>query len=406
MVFKRFLKISSLSLLLSAAFLSCKTTEKTAAAAKHPELKPSKPPLTLTFAGDIMAHTINFEGGRFEKIFEDIKDFVSDSDFSFANIEAPVNDHIEWKSYPQFNMHTDYVMEAVKAGFNVFSLANNHTNDQGLEGMKGTKKFFDSLEKKGIRAAGVKGSGNAPLTFKVLEKNGWKVLFVAVTEILNGYNASNWIDLYPATEKYRNILIEELKALKEKHKCDATVLSIHADEAEYVRTITKSHKAFYYRLIDEALVDIVWANHPHIIKPFEFYKNGFIMYANGNTISGQRTKYNYENPNNDRDWTGDGLILKVKLLKEDAAVIVAERPEEAKADEDLKQEHGDTFSGSRPKTELTEKLIITSFIDPNYRIVIRKADEDFLHCLDRLNYTRTAEYFRARLKLLKEYLCQ
>lgn len=353
-----------------------------------------------------MAHSVNFEGGKFEKIFEDIKDFVSDSDFSFANIEAPVNDSIEWKSYPQFNMHSDYVMEAVKSGFNVFSLSNNHTNDQGLSGMKGTKKFFDSLEEKGIKSAGIKGASDAPLTFKILEKKGWKVLFVAVTEILNSYNASTWIDLYPATEKYGNKLIAALKELKSKHKCDAAVLSIHTDEPEYVRTVSNSHRAFYYKIIDEEAADIIWANHPHVIKPFEFYKNGFIMYANGNTISGQRTKYNYENPNNDRDWTGEGLILKVQLSKEDAAVIVAERPEEAKANEDLKQEHGDTTGGSRPNIQLKEKLIITSFIDPNYRFVIRRLDEDFLHCLDRLNYTRTEEYFRARVKLIKEYLCQ
>ena len=80
-------------------------------------------------------------------------------------------------------------------------------------------------------------------------------------------------------------------------------------------------KVFYHNLLD-AGVDIIWANHAHIIKDRKIVidKNGaqkIIMYANGNTISGQRTNPTFTEKNVDleRDNTGDGLLYLVELKK-------------------------------------------------------------------------------------------
>ena len=78
------------------------TAEETSGESSEENENPS---ISLVFAGDIMAHETNYKSGNFNLIWQDIKPLVSSGDLSFANIEAPVNDDMEWSAYPQFNMH-------------------------------------------------------------------------------------------------------------------------------------------------------------------------------------------------------------------------------------------------------------------------------------------------------------
>ena len=71
-----------------------------------------------------------------------------------------------------FNVKNEYAQAAIDAGFNVFSLANNHSNDQMAEGLNSTRVFFAS--KKNIYSAGIKNKNNDPLTYSLIEK--WKKL--------------------------------------------------------------------------------------------------------------------------------------------------------------------------------------------------------------------------------------
>ena len=387
----------SVMLLLS----SCGATQNIEKPLSESDFKPTESPeneksedktesgLTLVFAGDIMAHAPNYRNTDFARIWRDVTPLVSSGDLSFANVEAPVADSIAWNTYPQFNMHSEYMEAAISAGFNVFSLTNNHTNDQSLKGMKETKKYFDN--RSGIWATGLKDAPTDPLTYKIIEKNGWKVLFVAITEILNGYDSSSYMDYYPSTEKKRSQLLSELSELQEKSKCDLFVLSVHTDEPEYVLSVTENHKKFFRELIEKCKVDVVWANHPHVVKIFEevnassFYtetlgqknRNAFIMYANGNTISAQRTNPQFSAPETPRDNTGDGLIMKMKATKrKDGSVLLS------------------SF----------EPHLITTYITPSGQYVIKLLEDDFISALDRAEVVNWAKYLKERKKIMEKNL--
>ncbi len=336
-----------------------------------------------------MAHAPNYKITDFDRIWRDIRPLVSSSDLAFANIEAPVANDIPWNTYPQFNMHTEYVEAAIKAGFNVFSLTNNHTNDQYLDGIKQTKKYFDN--RKGIWACGLKEKSGGPLTYKIIHKNGWKILFVSITELLNRNDFASYIDYYPSKESKRNQLIEELKKLQEESKADLFVLSVHTDEPEYVIKVTESHKKFFRRIIEECRADIIWANHPHVVKIFEetaassHYtqdlgqrnRKAFIMYANGNTISAQRTNPQFAAPDTPRDYTGEGLLLKLKARKmSDGSVILSDY----------------------------EPHLITTYITPAWQFVIKLLDDDFIATLDRAELVTWAKYLTERKKLMEKVL--
>ena len=368
---------------------SCSTTKELSAAKESRKTAVPQSELSLLFAGDIMAHAPNYKITDFDRIWRDITPLVSKADLAFANVEAPVADSLPWSTYPQFNMHTEYVEAAIKAGFNVFSLTNNHTNDQYLDGIKATKKYFDS--RKEIWACGLKEKSGGSLTYKIIEKNEFKVLFVAITEILNRNDYSSYIDFYPSTEKKREQLIEELKNLQESSKADLFVLSVHTDEPEYVIAVTENHKKFFRRIIEECKADIIWANHPHVVKIFEetaasthYTQNlgqkerkAFIMYANGNTISAQRTSPQFTAPDTPRDYTGEGLILKLKATKmSDGSVILGDY----------------------------EPHLITTYITPSWQFVVKLLNEDFIATLDRAELVTWAKYLTERKKLMEKVL--
>ncbi len=354
-------------------FAACGTTAINVES-KTPD-KENESSISLLFAGDIMAHTPNFKSGNFDRIWADVKDEISAADLAFANIEAPVAEEIEWSSYPSFNMHQDYIKAAIDAGFDVFSLANNHTNDQLKEGIVATKRYFDSLKSRNIYACGLKSSSKGPLSFQVIDKKGYKILFAAITQLLNRPDYSSWIDYYPSTKDKKKQLKSDLLKLKKENEHNLFILSVHCDDPEYVTTVTDERKKFYKELVEECGVDVIWANHPHVIQEWEVIDSekikgqALVMYANGNTISAQRTNPQFEKPETQRDFTGDGVFVKVKITKN---------------------------SRNELKINSLEPAFITTYKAPNGQYVIRKLDDDLIHSLERAELTRWAKYLKAR----------
>ena len=398
----KFFPLPFLAVFMVVNMVSCSSTKKI----KWNE----KDTITLVFAGDIMAHTPNFANGDYDKIWRDIKPVVESADLSFANVEAPVNDNQPWSSYPKFNMHSNYIEAAINAGFNVFSLANNHTNDQGAEGIAATRRYFAARE--GIWACGLKEKENGPLTYKLIEtkaKDGseWKVLFVAITELLNN-NAENstWIDYYP-NNAARERLKETLKKIADENPHDIFVASIHTNEPEYVHEITENRKLFYKELLDLCNVDIVWANHPHIVKMWEKFptktvrkSDSFIMYANGNTISAQRTSPSFNSPDTERDYTGDGLVMRITAIREENTVkkigAVTESTDGEEAD--------DMETVRRVLFNTIEPFFITTYISPSRQYVIKFLNDDLIHSLDRADINEWPQYLRERKRIMERFL--
>ena len=92
-----------------------------------------------------MAHNVNYRMKDYNKIYTDILNITQNDDLTFCNLETPVDGTIPYETYPTFNVQPPYLQAAVDAGFEVFSLANNHTNDQNGHGITETYKNFDTL---------------------------------------------------------------------------------------------------------------------------------------------------------------------------------------------------------------------------------------------------------------------
>lgn len=358
--------------------------------------------LVLTFGGDIMAHVENFRMKDYSLIYEDIEEILQNDGLSFANLETPVHEGRPYETYPTFNVQPPYAQAAIDAGFDVFSLANNHTNDQGYEGMERTLSFFQSKEKDGVYAAGIKPARHEGFTYQLIEKDGWKVLFVAVTEILNQFTDYQKIDYVSPSASRRKTFAEELTQLRKENPCDVFILSVHTCEDEYVHEITQERRNFYRSLLD-AGVDIVWANHPHLAKEWEVFTkpnqshpHAIVMYALGNTISGQRRDPQFTKPETNRDYTGDGYLIQVIVEKDappspsDGVTSVSAPPEKDKP-----------YEPNFRIVEVTPHLI-TTYIDEDKNYVIRQLNDEFIQELRDKENEKWANYLVERKKLMEK----
>ena len=346
--------------------------------------------IKLLFAGDIMAHTNNYHISSFDKIWRDVKYLIDGNDLVFANIEAPIDTTKPVSSYPNFNMPQNYVQAAVDAGFNVFSLCNNHSNDQYLDGIKETLKTVDRIcelaaknaNPRSLYFSGLKNSKESEFSYNIIEKSGWKILFLPMTELLNRPDFSEYINYVKTDDASRNEFIDYVKKLREKNPCTIFILSFHTAEPEYTRNITSRQEKFYKELIKNG-VDIIWANHAHIIKnrkiivDTETNCDKLIMYANGNTISGQRRNPDLtsKNPNGERDNTGDGLFYKVTLKKDNKGSV---------------------------KIKKCEPIFITTYINTANEFVLKPLNQDFVNYLYSVPRTNWAKYIERRININQE----
>lgn len=305
---------------------SCTSTSK---ASKTSEL-------TLSFSGDIMAHDVNFKMKDYNRIYDDIRDILLNDDLTFGNVETPICEERPLSTFPFFNVHRDYLRAAIDGGFDVFSFANNHTNDQGIQGIDGTIKSFGALKEeyknKELFSSGLKNKEDEDFKPVLIEKKGWKILFLSVTEHINSHDKSKHRLYYSEPSKAgRKKLVSTIKKMREENPCDIFILSLHLSEEEYGLKVLEGKKT-WFRALAAAGADVVWAHHPHVLQDWELSevellneetpdsssklkKNAFFMYSMGNFISGQRWKVNYADPSYYREYTGDSIIMQLRLKK-------------------------------------------------------------------------------------------
>ena len=366
-------------ILLPLVFSGCKSSPKI------PEA-PVQHNISLVFAGDIMAHKPNYNMKKYSKIWAGISDIITDCDYAFANIEAPVCDSIPFSTYPNFNMNSSYPQAAIDAGFNVFSVINNHSNDQGLEGIKGTISWANTIENhtknshRPVYVSGLNEIPHSPISYKIIKNENWTILYSAVTEILNRPDFRSYMNYVVSSKSGCEEFSGYLKELRENNPCDLFIVSIHTDEPEYIAPVAQKRKEYYYNLLNNAGVDVIYTNHPHIIRERELIGDAqskvlrkAIIYGNGNVISGQRWEPDFQNPENPRDDTGDGFIWKLTFTK--------------------------TNLDPEPVITKSEPFYITTYINTAWEFVIQKLDENFISYLNETGRTGWAKYIQARKEI-------
>ena len=286
---------------------------------------PLRPEITLTFLGDLMAHRPNFEMRDFSRIYSGLGELLLEDDLTFANLEFVVDPDVPYSTYPRFNVHPPYVWAALEAGVDVFSLANNHTNDHGLASTFATLRSLELLrnqladnypDRPMLTWSGIREALGDPFEITPIQYRGWHIGFLSITDFLNDYTGSASTYLVPFWDRPAQERLLDL-IRQESPKYDLFILAFHSGD-EYVLEPPPRVQRMLHALYD-AGAHIVWGHHPHVIQPWEVryaqdlgQRVGFIMPSMGNFISGQTWRLGPEDGLLRRAYTGDTAVLRLR----------------------------------------------------------------------------------------------
>ncbi len=213
--------------------------------------------------------------------FSKTKHLFQDSDVIIGNLEGPLTSRgtaNRDKKYV-FRSPARHVAPALKAaGFNVVTLANNHTIDYGIIGLNDTIQALNSEKIAYIGAGNNLEEARKPYIF---EKSGFKVAFLGYSLT---YPEEFWADWNKAGTVfgYEHTIRQDIQRLH--GQVDSIVVSFH-----WGREGTTKLRAYQTHLgrvaIDEGAA-LVIGHHPHIMQGIERYKHGLILYSLGNYVFG------------------------------------------------------------------------------------------------------------------------
>ncbi len=290
---------------------------------KEKPMDPKTSSIKVLSVGDIMFHMPQVKAAYlgdgsydFTDSFKYVKKHISDADISIANFETVTagNDR-KFSGFPQFNSPKETLIALEDTGFDILSTANNHSLDQGKDGIINTLNYIEEF---GLKSAGT--YKDKEKEFLIEEKNGIKLGFLAYTYGLNG------LDMYLSEEElsYMINLIDEEKIKEDiegiKKEVDVVVVSTHWG-VEYQRQANDFQIDLAHKMVNWG-ANIVFGSHPHVLQGSEIVekdgKDNFIIYSMGNFFSNQRE----ETMGN--TFTEDGVMVEVDIekdIKKDETII-------------------------------------------------------------------------------------
>jgi poly-gamma-glutamate capsule biosynthesis protein CapA/YwtB (metallophosphatase superfamily) len=258
--------------------------------------------LTITLTGDVGLNPTNqtvqptgVQDGGFQTWADTTAAVakVIDGDINFMNVETVVTNRndlapdLKGQSGPfNFRMHPNGLAHLVSKGFNVLSLANNHSMDYGAPGLTETLTHVAALRGKGVLAAGGIGFNREQASRpSVFEVKGIPVAFSAIGIVTNdlarhraGPDKPGQI-AYRFDDDYREVL-DRLSQSKAPFK----MLSIHYGQEGYVRADGRQLADSRGLAAAKYGIDLIIGHHAHVVRGVEMHGKSLIFYGLGNFL--------------------------------------------------------------------------------------------------------------------------
>lgn len=271
------------------AGVACSKTDQPQSATAAPATPQPQPSpqaaesISITAVGDTMLGSTSQGRGLPVKdgaeMISGLTPIISAADIGFSNLEgALIDGGTQTKCGPNskfcytFGMPTRYGKYLKDAGFDVISLANNHSSDYGAPGRASTRKALDDL---GLIHAGA-DTNDIPY----LDVKGRKIAFVAFA---TNPISLNLIDV----ENSRRVVADVAR------KADIVIVSFHGGaEGSSAQRVPYGSETYlggargdlrkFTRAVVDAGADLVLGHGPHVVRGMEVYKNRLIVYSLGN----------------------------------------------------------------------------------------------------------------------------
>ena len=236
-----------------------------------------QPKVTLAAVGDVLfARGV---GRQIDKhspdwVFDNVRGTLKSADLAFCNLECtlttggvPQRRRFKFKANPKL-AHT-----LAANGFDVVSLANNHTLDYGRYSLIDT---IHAVRDAGLVAVGAGESRTDALRLQIVKKNGLKIGFLAYNDM-----PTDGVVRLSNKPTIAGVNIDELPSqiTTARDKCDVLVVSFHWG-VEYMKYPTERQQQIAHICIDNG-ADLILSHHPHVLQSLETYKDKPIIYSMG-----------------------------------------------------------------------------------------------------------------------------
>ena len=295
---------------------------------------PKEESISLVMVGDNLIHDKIYneaktkDGYDFTKMYTLIKEKIKDYDLAYYNQETILGgSEIGVSSYPAFNSPYEVGDAMIDAGFNLVSLATNHTLDRGEKAIINSRNYWNS--KKDILAVGSYSSEEERNEVHILTKNNITYTLLNYTYGTNGIAIPSGkeylVNVWPVTGtnpesdiKYQNYKAQVKKDIEAiRDKVDVLMVAMHwGIEYEYDPNSYQKDMAQYLSSLG---VDIIIGTHPHVIQPITWIDNTLVIYSLGNFFSAHEV-INLGNR--------IGLMSSVKITKKDNKITLSEQKNE------------------------------------------------------------------------------
>ena len=220
--------------------------------------------ITLLVTGDVnLGRSVNLKminatGSAYP--FTKTSQFIKKADISLINLETPLKNKCPPSDTGMvFCSEDDNALSLLSTGIDIASLGNNHSQDQGKDGLTQTKL---ALIKNGIQPL----NNGASITYKL---KGKTLVFLTYDLVWHKFDLN---------EMKRSII-------EAKNRSDLVIPFFHWG-SEYTADPSKLQKEVAHAAIDSG-ADLILGNHPHWVQAFEIYHAKLIVYSHGNFVFDQ-----------------------------------------------------------------------------------------------------------------------
>lgn len=264
---------------------------------------------TVFMVGDALIHwgvyhdALQGDGSYdFKPMLQYIKPISSKYDIAYYNQETVLGGTgLGLSSYPRFNSPQECGDAFIDAGFNMVSLATNHTMDKGEEGVLRSVEYWKSHPEVAASGQWASYDDRTSSIATIYEKNNIKYAFISYTIWTNGLET-------PWGKDYLNSVYSEEKARADvesvRDKVDFVIVAMHWG-TEYSWDVDWQQDEIA-NFLSGLGVDLIIGAHPHVVQTVGYINEGrtFVVYSLGNFISDQLDVDNYT-----------GLAMEVTLRK-------------------------------------------------------------------------------------------
>lgn len=271
------------------------------------EEQPKEYSISLVMVGDALIHDKIYNEAKtlgngtydFTPMLSLIKPIVQEYDLAYYNQETILGgSEIGVSSYPAFNSPYEVGDAFIDAGFNLVSLATNHTIDRGEKAVINSRNYWDSKLTNCldcILAVGSYTSLEERNEFQYRESNNISYTMLNYTYGTNGIKVPSGkeylVNVWPVTgsnpstdtkyQNYKTQVKQDIEAVRDK--VDILMVAMHWG-IEY-QTSPNNYQLDMAEYLASLGVDIIIGTHPHVVQSIEWIDDTLVIYSLGNFIS-------------------------------------------------------------------------------------------------------------------------